>query len=105
MLKWFDVKAVDAFADSVMAEVKRRMPPESVPLDTDKKSVRRLSRMTDVVSDQVRAFARANRLNIYKRARLANRVKWGLRELGYPDTFADAFAYELITLVSVSRSA
>jgi hypothetical protein len=105
MLKWFDVKAVDAFADSVMAEVKRRMPPESLPMPDEKKSVRRLSRMTDVVSDQVRAFARANRLNVYKRARLANRVKWGLRELGYPDTFADAFAYELITLVTVSARA
>lgn len=104
MLKWFDVEAVDAFAESVTAEVKRRMPPDALELE-DKKTVRKFSRMTDVVSDQVRAFAVSNRLNFYKRARLANRVKWGLRELGYPEAFADTFAYELIKLVAVSARA
>ena len=105
MLKMLDVKAVDAFADSIMAEVKRRVPSETIPMDLDKKSARKLSRMTDVVSDQVRAFARSNRLNIYKRARLGNRVKWGLRELGYPAAFADAFSYELVKLVTLAARA
>ena len=67
-----------------------------------KESAKRFSRMTEVVSDQVRAFARAQRPNIYKRARLGNRVKWALKDAGYPGPFVDAFTTELVTLVTVA---
>lgn len=103
-LGWFDTTEVDRFAETVVAELTRRLPPASLDAP-DRKSAQRVSRMTDVISDQVRAFARSRRPNVYKRARLGNRVKWALKEAGYPETFVDAFTYELITLVTVAAKA
>ena len=59
-------------------------------------------RMTEAISDRARDAARKHRFNFYKRARLGNRVKWALKEAGYPDEFVTAFTTELITLVTVA---
>jgi hypothetical protein len=100
MLKWFDTTEVDSFAGALVAEVERRMPAQSLPLE-DPKALKRVARMTDVLSNQVRGFAASHRLNVFKRARLGSRVKWALKEAGYPAAFVDAFTYELITLLAV----
>jgi hypothetical protein len=99
---WFDTKEVDSFAQALVAEVMKRMPVASIGTPA-KKTRERISRMTDVLSDQVRNFALSHRLNVYKRARLGNRVKWALKDAGYPETFVDAFTYELVTLLAVAR--
>ena len=105
-LGWFDTAEVDRFAKSLVDEVTRRLPPASMPLTAPaKKSSERIGRMTEVLSDQVRAFARSHPLNVYKRARLGNRVKWALKEAGYPQSFVEAFTYELVTLLAVTRRA
>lgn len=104
MLEWFDVSEVDAFAQSLVAEVARRIPPQSIALE-ERKAPKKIGRMTEVLSEQVRAFVRSHRLNVYKRARLGNRMKWGLKDAGYPETFVDAFTYELITLLAVAARA
>jgi len=99
---WFDTTEVDRFARAVVDEVMRRLPPTQIG-DSGKRTRERISRMTDVLSDQVRAFALSQRLNVYKRARLGNRVKWQLKDAGYPQAFVDAFTYELVTLLAVAR--
>lgn len=101
-LSWFSTAEVDRFAERLVGEVTRRMPVAS--LDTPaKKSRERIGRMTDVLSDEVRAFGLSHRLNVYKRARLGSRVKWALKDAGYPEAFVDAFTYELVTLLAVAR--
>jgi hypothetical protein len=100
-MKWFDTKEVDAFAQWVVAELVQRLPPASLG-PGDKKLGERISRMNDFVSGRATAFAVEHRPNFYKRARLANRVKWGMQEAGYPAAFADTFTYELATLVTVT---
>jgi hypothetical protein len=99
---WFDTAEVDRFASSLVDEVLHRLPPTQIG-DSGKKTRERISRMTDVLSDQVRAFALSQRLNVYKRARLGNRVKWQLKGAGYPQAFVDAFTYEVVTLLTVAR--
>jgi hypothetical protein len=99
MLAWFDTTEVDRLADTVLAELTERVPLSSLRKESQAK---RFSRMTEVISDQVRAFARAQRPNFYKRARLGNRVKWALKDAGYPEAFVDAFTTELVTLVTVA---
>jgi len=100
VLGWFSTTEVDRFADSLVAEMMKRVPPNS--LSEVRTPAKRFARMTDVLSDQVRAFARTRRPNFYKRARLGNRVKWGLKDAGYPEAFVDAFTTELVTLVTVA---
>jgi hypothetical protein len=102
MLKWLSTTEVDAFADSVVGELSKRVPLNTLRRE-GAKADKRFSRMTEVISDQVRAFARAQRPNVYQRARLGNRVKWALTDAGYPEPFVDAFVTELLTLVTIAR--
>ena len=104
VLGWFDTREVDRFAASLVREVTRRLPPSQVD-SSSKKAIERLSRMTDVLSNQVRTFAQSQSLNVYKRARLGNRVKWQLKDAGYPQPFVDAFTTEVVTLLAVTRRA
>ncbi len=100
MLKWFDSKEVDKFADWLGAEIIRRYPPTG--LDTDsKKAAQRLQKVHQSLFTRIEAFAQENRLNIYKRARLGNRVKWAMRDAGYPLSFSESFTHEVVTVISV----
>ena len=101
MLSWFDTSEVDRFADTLVAELARRTPPASLAAD-GRKSDARFHRMTEVLSQRVRQFAESQRPNVFKRARLGNRVKWALKDAGYPDPFVDAFTYEVVTLVTTA---
>ena len=49
-------------------------------------------------------FGRSQSLNVYQRARLGNRVKWALKEAGYPPDFVDALTYELVTVITIAGS-
>jgi len=103
MLSWFDTKEVDAFAQWVIDELRNRLSPESLERpDRDRKMGDRVHRMTEAISDRAREMAKKHQFNFYKRARLGNRVKWALKEAGYPEEFVTAFTTELITLVTVA---
>ena len=101
MLKWLDTKEVDEFADWVAAELGKRYPPEGVDAKP-KKAELRLRKTHDFIFVRVEAFAREHELNVYKRARLGNRVKWTLLEAKYPAAFVDAFTHEVVTVVTVA---
>src|SRR6266581_3721030 len=77
---WFDCKEVDEFADTIVADLVKRFPPSDVGVPARKA---------------------ADRLNLYKKAHLGNRVKWALKEAGYPEEFVDALTYELVTVVTL----
>jgi len=98
---WLNTSEVDAFVDSIVAELVRRFPPEGVELPA-KKATERLRRTHDVIFRRVEAFASATALNLYKKAHLGNRFKWALKEAGYPDEFVDTLTHELVTVVTLS---
>jgi hypothetical protein len=100
MLKWFDFKEVDEFADWLAAEVIKRYPPTGK--DTDwKKASQRLQKVHDSLMLRVKAFAMKNSLNVYTKARLGNRVKWAMRDAGYPLPFSESFTLEVVSVISV----
>lgn len=98
---WLDTKEVDAFADSVVAELLRRFPPSGVDLST-RKAVERVMKNVDALMLRVGDFARGRRLNVYKKARFGNRIKWALKEARYPELFVDVMTHELVTQVTVA---
>ena len=98
---WFDTSEVDAFADALVADLVRRTPPGSLG-EAGKKLDDRFHRMTEALSQRAREFAQSHRPNMFKRARLGSRVKFALKEAGYPEAFVDAFTYELIALVTLA---
>jgi len=100
MLKWFDSTEVDKFADWLAAEIVKRYPPGG--LDTDsKKSAQRLQKVHSSLFLRIEGFAKENKLNIYQRARLGNRIKWAMRDAGYPMPFSESFTHEVVTVITV----
>ena len=100
--EWFDVKEVDGFADSIVAELRERYPPSGVELPASK-AIERLRKSFGRMFARIDAFARSSSLNLYKKARLGNRVKWALRDAGYPEDFVETFTRELVTHVALAR--
>jgi hypothetical protein len=100
-IAWLDTTEVDAFADSVVADLQRRFPPTGVDLST-RKAVDRVMKSVDQVTLQVGDFARSRKLNLYKKARFGNRLKWALREARYPALFVDVMTHELVTALALA---
>jgi hypothetical protein len=101
MLGWFNCKEVDAFADGVVADLVKRVPPSGLQLPAQKAAAR-LRRIHDVIFARAETFARAKRPNFYQKAHLGNRVKWALKEAGYPGEFADVLSEELVAVITVA---
>ena len=101
MLGWFNTKDVDAFADSMVAELRARFPPSGLEVQT-KKDVQRVLKGVDRLLARVEEFARRERLNVYKKARFGNRIQWALREAQYPAEFAEAMTQELVTHLTLA---
>jgi hypothetical protein len=97
---WFNTREVDQVADAIVADLVKRMPPSPGP--HTRKTADRLRRTHDVIFARLEQFARSTKLNIYKKARLGNRVRWALREAGYAPEFTDALSYELVTVATLA---
>src|ERR671910_504973 len=104
MLGWFNCKEVDEFADGVVADLVKRVPPSAIDAPA-KKTAERLRTTNDMIFARAQTFARSQRLNLYKKAHLGNRVKWALKEAGYPQEFVEALTYELVTVVTLASGA
>ena len=100
---WFDTKAVDALAAGMARDLAKRVPPDSIDA-SGKKAESKQKRTHDLVLRQAHDFARQNKLNLYTKARLANRFKWALVEAGYPREFVDTMTYELAAVVAAAET-
>lgn len=91
---FFNTADVDQFADSILAEVKRSLPPGHVPGMTNIEE--RTEKLNVTLEKKTGEFKRSAKLNIYKKARLAARVREGMSEHGYPEPFVKAFSLDLL---------
>ena len=108
MFAWFNVREVDEFADSVIADLVKRMPPAKLEVRVDatgKKAAEKLRKAHDSIFKRIEVFAGTHNLNVYKKARLANRIKWALTEAGYPSGFVDTLTVELVNVVTYASLA
>ena len=103
VFSWLDTKEVDAFADSVVKELLERFPPAGVDLSS-RKSVERVLRNVDKLLARVTEFTRARRLNVYKKARFGNRVKWALKEANYPPQFVEIMTHKLVEQAALASA-
>ena len=96
-------KEVDEFADSIVAELIQRHPPRADDAG-ERKELARLRRAFSRVFARIDGFARTHPLNLYSKARLANRVQWGLRDAGYRKDFVETATHEVATHVALAGS-
>ena len=71
------------------------MPPASV--SHKKKHAIRAREVDENIARRVVEFTQTTRLNIYKKARIAARVREGMTAHGYPEAFVKSFSIDLIT--------
>jgi len=103
ILGWFSSKEVDALAAGMARDLAKRVPPASID-GKGKKAENKQKRTHDLVLRQAHDFARQHKLNLYTKARLANRFKWELLEAGYPKGFVDSMTYDLAAIVAAAES-
>src|SRR5213079_2162092 len=103
LLDWFSRKHVDAFADSIIAELLQRFPQSGADLSSEK-SVEKAMKTLDRIFARIGAFAAERRPNLYQKACFGNRIKWALKEAGYPAPFVEVCTHEFITQMTL-RSA
>lgn len=84
---WFNTREVTEFGESLAGFVAERIPNKS-----PKKAPEALSKLFA----QVARFKESHKLNMYKKAKLANAFRWKLIDHGYTEEFAEEMAKELL---------
>jgi hypothetical protein len=101
---FFNTTETNEFADWIVAEVKRAVPPDTAQRKKKKHAIR-AREMDENIARRVVEFTRTTRLNIYKKARLAARVREGMSAHGYPEAFVSSFSFELIARIQAAAKA
>src|ERR671930_2444115 len=104
LLDWFSRKHIDEFADSIVAELRQHFPQAGVDLST-RKSAEKALKTLDRIFSRISAFATERRPNLYQKACFGNRIKWALKEAGYPEPFVDAVTEKFLAYMTLARSA
>jgi hypothetical protein len=92
---FFKTADVDQFADWIVAEVKQALPAAFSP--GTKNIADRAEKLNTSIAKRTAEFTRTASLNVYKKARLAARVREGMSAHGYPDAFVKSFSFDLLT--------
>ncbi|HYI86793.1 MAG TPA: hypothetical protein VEX61_06825 [Burkholderiales bacterium] len=101
MLSWFSSKHVDAFADSIVAELLERFPPTGIELSTEKSAERAMKNLERILS-LIGVFAAEHRPGLYQKARFGNRIKWALKEAGYPPSVVELITHEVVAKMALA---
>ena len=91
-------------ATSLAQEVAKRYPPAIANNPAQVVSQQRLSEILEQVFARATDFSRENTLGWYKRARLGQRFRWELKEMGYDEKFVGTAAKGLIRCVTRNPS-
>lgn len=95
LFDWFDAKEASTFGISMADFFAQRVPPASIPA-ADKKPLKRAVEVIAKLHAQAEQFGGSHKLNIYKKAKLANDFQWKLFQLGYDKKIVEELTKELL---------
>ncbi len=98
---FFNTSAVDDFADWIVAEVKKALPPGYSP--GTKNIADRAQKLNELIGRRTTEFKKTAKLNIYKKARLAARVREGMAAHGFPEPFVKSFSLDLLSRLQAAN--
>lgn len=84
---WFDVSAVESFAENVSTRLVVLSQRSGAVVGRGEKKVKKVLDGFDSLLIEVEEFAANNPMNIYKKAKFLNSVKWALEEGKCPPEF------------------
>jgi hypothetical protein len=89
ILDWFNAGEVVLFAQEIVREINLLFPP------TDQKGkaipAKAYQKKFDGLIIRIRSFTSKYKLNIYKKAKLLNTIKWEMRDAGHEEVIIDEF--------------
>jgi hypothetical protein len=100
--KLFSSPEVDRFADWIVGEVKKALPVKPTPAQTN--IAQRAERLFTQIEQQAKIFSQTTKLSVYKRARLAARVREGMIAHGYSDSFVKGFTFDLLRQIQAAAA-
>jgi hypothetical protein len=88
-LEWFNAGEAVLFAQEIVREINRLFPPA----DRKGKAIpkKEYQRRFDSLIARIRTFSLEHELNIYKKAKLLNTIKWELKDAGHEEAFISEF--------------
>jgi hypothetical protein len=95
---WFDAREAVTFAQGVVRDIDRLFPHE--PHRKKTTTVKKDRKKLDALVLRTRAFAQQHRLNVYKKAKLLNTIKWRMRDAGHEEALIDEIISLLTPLLS-----
>jgi hypothetical protein len=95
MFDWFDAREATEFGVELAEFFSRRVSPQSIPA-VEKKPLLRATEVIASLQGKLRRFAVDNRLNVYKKAKLANAFQWYLLDKGYDKEIIEELTKELL---------
>jgi hypothetical protein len=96
---WFDAEEAVAFAHGIAREVDRLFPREG-PQQQKAISPEKRRKGLDGLALRTRAFVEGHKLNVYKKAKLLNTIKWELRDAGHGEALIDEIIAFLTPLLA-----
>lgn len=96
IIEWFNTREVVAFADDVTREVDRLFSAHESRAKL--RNVAKEQKKLAALLGRVRAYATKSPLNIYKKAKFLNTIKWKLQDAGHDKNFID----DLVSLLAKS---
>jgi len=89
--------------DSIVAELRERFPQGGTDLST-RKSAEKATKALERMAGDITRFASQRSPNMYQKARFGNRIKWALKDAGYPAPFIDVVTHEFVKQLTLSTS-
>jgi hypothetical protein len=84
IFNWFDAKEAVDFALEISVDIDRLFPV-ATPTQKKPSSNKKDQKKLDSLVLRTRTFAQMHRLNVYKKAKLLNTVKWKMRDKGHDE--------------------
>lgn len=94
LLRWFDAAQASAFGEELARYCDSELRAIAAASAGKREDKRR--KLLARVLQRARDFAAAHPLNTYKKAKLSNRLKWTLKDLGHEDDFVDLLVKEIV---------
>jgi hypothetical protein len=91
---------MDTFAKELAEMIAKRYPPTLDQSPQRRVSPNRITKVLEDAMDKAEAFAKAERIGLFKKAKLANSFKWELKELGYTENFIEVATEGLLVYIT-----
>jgi len=99
VIRWFDASEVIAFAEEIVLEIEKLFPLDE--RHAKSRNMKKEQKRLNSLLVRVRSYAMNAPLNVYKKAKFLNTIKWKLHDAGHEQQFIS----DVVALLTTSLNA